>query len=219
MSMDSHVCLVLDVWSVHKSEELRRFLRTHHSRIHLGLVFVPANCTSKLQLADVMLQRPFKHDIKKRFNEWAAAKVKQQVDAKGVVRVGLNQHFKMVSIKPLVLQWCIHSWTQVKSEKEMIVKGWDMCCVSLFDVHSPEQRAIASKEVIENKLEFRGFIPIGDEAAEKEESDEEDEDKDVLDIMKERAEPARKGTCKRSQAEAFGFQLSTSQIALTEDSE
>ena len=64
---DAHVILVLDVWSVHKSEEFRLFLRTHHPRIHL--VFVPANCTSKLQVADVALQRPFKHAITRRFNE------------------------------------------------------------------------------------------------------------------------------------------------------
>jgi hypothetical protein len=41
LSEDSHVCLVLDVWSVHKSAEFRLFLCTHHLRIHL--VFVPAN--------------------------------------------------------------------------------------------------------------------------------------------------------------------------------
>jgi hypothetical protein len=58
---DSHIVLVLDVWAVHKSEEFRRFLRTHHPRIHL--VFVPPNCTSKLQVADVILQRPFKHGL------------------------------------------------------------------------------------------------------------------------------------------------------------
>jgi hypothetical protein len=59
---DSHMVLVLDVWSVHKSEEFRKFLQEHHPNIHL--VFVPPNCTSKLQVADVMLQRPFKHGFK-----------------------------------------------------------------------------------------------------------------------------------------------------------
>lgn len=51
---DSHIVLVLDVWSVHKSAEFRKFMRDKHPNIHL--VFVPANCTSKLQVADVMHQ-------------------------------------------------------------------------------------------------------------------------------------------------------------------
>jgi hypothetical protein len=35
-------------------------------------VFVPPNCTSHLQVADVVLQRPFKAGLRNRFNEWAA---------------------------------------------------------------------------------------------------------------------------------------------------
>jgi len=44
---DAHIILALDVWSVHKSEEFRLFLRTSP---RIPLVFVPANCTSKLQV-------------------------------------------------------------------------------------------------------------------------------------------------------------------------
>ena len=38
---------------------------------HIRLVYVPPNCTSQLQVANVILQRPFKHGLRKRFNEWA----------------------------------------------------------------------------------------------------------------------------------------------------
>jgi len=71
----------------------------------------------------------------------------------------------------------------------------------------------------------KAFVPAGEEGQEddyqaEEESDhEEDESKDELDIMKERQFGTRKSVRKRSQASAFGFQLNSSQIALTSDSE
>ena len=58
LNANAHILLLLDCWAVHKSAEFRDWLQREHPRIHL--VFVPANCTSKLQLADVVLQRPFK---------------------------------------------------------------------------------------------------------------------------------------------------------------
>ena len=39
LDADACIILVLDVWSVHKSEEFRLFLRTKHPRIHL--VYIP----------------------------------------------------------------------------------------------------------------------------------------------------------------------------------
>ncbi|RYF35862.1 MAG: hypothetical protein EOO38_28535, partial [Cytophagaceae bacterium] len=65
LDSDAHILLLLDAWAVHRSAEFRTWLQREHPRIHL--VFVPANCTSKLQLADVALQRPFEHCIKQNF--------------------------------------------------------------------------------------------------------------------------------------------------------
>jgi len=49
------------------------------------LVFVSVNCTSKLQVADVVLQRPFKHGIKKEFNEWVAQLITEQINSDALV--------------------------------------------------------------------------------------------------------------------------------------
>ena len=46
---DSRMVLVLDAWSVHRSEEFRTWMAKNHPLMHL--VFVPANCTSHLQVA------------------------------------------------------------------------------------------------------------------------------------------------------------------------
>jgi hypothetical protein len=213
---DAKILLVLDVWSVHKSEEFRMFLRTQHPRIHL--VFVPANCTSKLQVADVALQRPFKHGITSRFNEWAAQQIKQQIHEENIV--GLNDSFKMGAIKPLVLQWCIDSWSALKEQKQLILDGWTKCCTSLFNVMDPVKRNAAVSEVAKRELE-QAHVPEEDEEEKEEALSELDEDgeEDELDVSTARQFGERRSDRKRTQAAAHGFQLDSSAIAMTEDSD
>ena len=139
LNADAKIILILDVWAVHKSEEFRLFLRTHHPRVRL--VFVPANCTSKLQVADVALQRPFKCSIRRSFDSWAAEQLDQQISSNRIV--GLAEQFKMVNIKPLVLQWCISSWLELQQRKDVIANGWYSCCLSLYDVNSRDKRVAA----------------------------------------------------------------------------
>jgi len=62
------------------------------------------------------------------------------------------------------------------------------------------------------------MIKATEEEVEEEEGEEDDE-KDVLDIMKERQYGARKSDRKRTTSKAFGYQISTSQIPLSEDSD
>src|SRR5258708_2901011 len=47
----SKAIVILDCWSVHRSEEFRMKIRTKYRNIEL--LFIPPNCTSKLQVADV----------------------------------------------------------------------------------------------------------------------------------------------------------------------
>jgi hypothetical protein len=213
LAADAHIILVLDVWAVHKSEEFRLFLRRKHPRIHL--VFVPANCTSKLQVADVALQRPFKHGITSRFNAWAASLVAEQLAENKIV--GLNDSLKMTSIKPLALQWCIESWQELKERTDLIIDGWYKCCTSLFDVNNPQKRAAALCAVIEQKLDMTYLPDEGEQDAESESEQEEDSD-DELDVSKPRIFGVQ-GTRNRTPASTFGYQIASSAIVMTEDSE
>jgi hypothetical protein len=88
LDSDAHIVLLLDAWAVHKSAEFRGWLHANHPRIGFHLVYVPANCTSKLQLTDVALQRPFKSNS---FNEWAAAAIAEQIRS-GEVTGSTLQH-------------------------------------------------------------------------------------------------------------------------------
>jgi len=216
---DAHIILVLDVWAVHKSEEFRMFLRTQHPRVHL--VFVPANCTSKLQVADVSLQRPFKHSITRRFNEWAVRQIKQQIQDGNAV--GLAGLLKMATIKPLVLQWCVESWSVLKERRDLIMDAWQKCCVSLFNVMDPAKRIEAVAAVARQELEHTLVPAEEEEQQNSSESDDEDHSEvdadDELDLNQPREFGSRKSQRQRTQAATFGYQLDSSAIALTEDSE
>ena len=222
---DSHIVLMLDVWSVHKGEPFRRFLRTHHPRVHL--VFIPANCTSKLQVADVALQRPFKSSIRRSFEAWAAGVLHQQMVDGGVV--GLKEHFGVAKIKPLLLQWCVDSWTELQQCKMTITQGWGRCVMNLFDVHDPLKRMEAMRGVANQELD-----PAVEPEGEEQEGDDEevpegedmniqssDEEKDELDVSHPMAEPTRRSVRERKQTAAAtgSYLINSQQIALTEDSE
>jgi hypothetical protein len=220
---DAHIILVLDVWAVHKSEEFRMFLRTQHPRVHL--VYVPANCTSKLQVADVALQRPFKHSITRRFNEWAVRQIQQQIQAGSVV--GLAELLKMGTVKPLALQWCVDSWSALKERRDLITDAWHKCCVSLFNVMDPAKRIEAVAAVARQELEHTHVPAEVEEQHDSSESDSDDaggsdgdtEDDVELDVSQPREFGSRKSQRQRTHAAVFGYQLDSSAIALTEDSE
>ncbi|MDO9333522.1 MAG: hypothetical protein Q7T57_03245 [Dehalococcoidales bacterium] len=212
LDADAKIILVLDVWSVHKSEEFRFYLRTQHPRIHL--VFVPANCTSKLQVADVVLQRPFKHVITQRFNEWASEVVLNQI-AEGKI-IGLNDSLKMSTIKPLALDWCIESWKSLKERKSLIIEGWKKCVTDLYNVNNPEKRIEALKCIVKEKLDI-AYVPEEEEQDEEESAHEEDSDEDELDITKPRVF-GMQGARERTPAKQFGYQLASSAICMTDDS-
>jgi hypothetical protein len=221
---DTKMLLLLDAWSVHRGEEFRRFIRTHCPWIHL--VFIPANCTSKLQVADVILQRPFKHGVRKRFSQWAAAIIKDQITKRDVL--GLNPHLKMSVIKPLCLQWCFESWNTLKQRKDFITFGWHTCVLSMYNVNDPQKRlepveAVAKGELTTVCVPTQDEVQTPEQAEAEEEEDEEDEEKDELDVMKERVYGERKSERKRTRTQLYGYQISSTQVELVqtgcEDSE
>jgi hypothetical protein len=205
LNANAHVLLLLDCWAVHKSAEFRDWLQKEHPRIHL--VFVPANCTSKLQLADVALQRPFKSCIKQSFNDWAAAAIAEQIRAGEVT--GIAAQLCMAAIKPLVLQWCVDSWNGLRERKQLILDGWDRSCLSLFDITS-EHRRNDAVGLIALKKSVLEELPEGDEPDGCAESDSE---ADELDTSKPR-QFGKQSTRARKQAKTYGFQIDPTRIEI-----
>jgi len=175
----------------------------------------------------MLLQRPFKHGIRKKFNEWSAVQIANQLnDDEGGENaiVGLSPLLKMATIKPLILKWCIESWNNLQQMpgRQYVKFGWGMCCTTLYNVHDKQKRQEAVAELARAELEVKGYVPDGEENEEENASDsegEEDDEKDELDVMKERVFGTRKSDRKKSQVKPFGYQISSDKIALSDDSE
>ena len=58
---------LIDVWSVHRSEEFREWMQKTHPNIII--CFVPGGCTGVHQPCDVGIQRPLKLSIRKSYHE------------------------------------------------------------------------------------------------------------------------------------------------------
>ena len=160
------------------------------------------------------------------FDSWAAEQLDQQISSDRIV--GLAEQFKMVNIKPLVLQWCISSWLELQQRKDVIANGWYSCCLSLDDVNSRDKRVAALSAVAQRLLDDN-FVPDGEEDALESdlESDGEVEDNETLSdgsgIEQDPAIPvpenARRSGRNRKQAASSGYMLNSQNIAMTEDSE
>lgn len=118
---DSHAVLLFDCWSVHKSREFLDWLKTAYPTFHP--LFIPAGCTSKAQPADVVLQRPLKHEFSSHYSQWMTNEVSDLLKAGAQpdqikVDVGLHR------MKPLLVKWMMLSWRALSENRDMIKKGW-----------------------------------------------------------------------------------------------
>ncbi len=129
--------------------------------------------------------------------------------------VGLNESLKMSNVKPLVLQWCLESWLELKERKDLILTGWKKCCTQLYDVLDPQKQIEALREMTLNKLD-PAFVPKEEEEMQDEEDDDSD---DELDVTIPRQFGERKSTRQRTQTPKPATQICTDQIAMSEDSE
>lgn len=215
---DAEMVLLLDAWSVHRSKEFRDWMDAQHKRIHL--VFVPANCTSMLQVADVALNRPFKASIRKSFNEWAASIVAARITSGELP--SLKSHFGIKELRPLVLQWTLAAWQHLSSTKGKLITlhGWQRCVKEYCDVDNETERKIAL--TASTKGELKVFdVPDKDEAT-PQISDvwegEDDDELDELDLAKARVFGQRRSKRKRSegQRQIGSYMLDSSQIELSD---
>ena len=76
--------LTWDVYAAHRSAELRAFIA---DRIPwLRIVYVPANCTDFLQVADVSLNTPFKRHLRQQCEDWLIDSMSRGCEADTTLR-------------------------------------------------------------------------------------------------------------------------------------
>ena len=73
----------IDVWSVHRSEEFRAWIKKEHPTILLD--YVPGGCTSVHQPCDVGIQRPLKLSIRRSYHEDIVEEMREKLDKTGQI--------------------------------------------------------------------------------------------------------------------------------------
>jgi hypothetical protein len=116
-----HAVLLLDCWSVHKSQEFLTYMAENWPTLHL--VFVPGGTTGVFQPADVALNRPFKHFIKQQFSLWMQSEVSDAL-AKGTLpeNIKVNLGIK-AGLRDFTAQWTHGAWEHLVSHPDWVVKG------------------------------------------------------------------------------------------------
>jgi hypothetical protein len=124
------------------------------------ILFVPANCTSKLQPADVVHQRTLKYHFKQGFNLWLAGEISKQI-AGGVADGDVKCDFRIGVLREGLCGWLLDAWRQLADMKEMTVRGWAKC-----GLIRPFDREFQN-EALEHQTElFRQNIPAVQEGSE-----------------------------------------------------
>ncbi len=130
--------LIIDCWPVHISKEFRQFMQQTEQRKRIHIVYVPPNCTSVLQVADVAIQKPFKDKIRKlHTNDYL--KHLRVLLRKNLDITTSSKFSKLSNLKPRFAQWIFSTWEFFNTDprcKEIILKGWDRCHKSIYDFKS-----------------------------------------------------------------------------------
>ena len=83
-------------------------------------VLVPANCTDRLQPLDLSTNKPAKDFMKKKFQEWYANIILQQLE-NGITE---TVDMKLSVMKPLVSKWAIEMYDYFSSKPDILINGF-----------------------------------------------------------------------------------------------
>lgn len=87
---------------------------------NIHYMFIPANCTDRLQPLDLSVNKAAKNYLRNCFQEWYAEQMGLQLDSEEDATVDL----RMSVVKPLGAQWMISLYDYFKSHSEIIINGY-----------------------------------------------------------------------------------------------
>ncbi|THU88058.1 hypothetical protein K435DRAFT_830622 [Dendrothele bispora CBS 962.96] len=125
---DQKAILYIDCYPVHTGKEFRTFVLDAHPNIFL--VFVPANCTSIGQPADVGLQRVLKHHIRQDNLQYLVdshiAGLAQGLSPSQIKFTTSLPALRDASVKPCVN---VYNFFQTSDGRKLVQKAWENCSI------------------------------------------------------------------------------------------
>ena len=112
---DHRALVIYDVFRGQCTQAILELLDTNN----IDVVFVPPNCTDRLQPLDVSLNKPAKVFLRDKFQDWYAQQVCKQLEGeKTMIDVRLS------IMKPLGAKWLIDMYDYFKSKPDIILNGF-----------------------------------------------------------------------------------------------
>lgn len=138
---------IIDCWSVHISQEFRAFMAEKHPEIRL--LYVPANCTGRMQPADLSGQKELKTGIRAMGTRYASLRVRDRLqelqrlppdEREKEMAAGIKIDTSITAIKPFLPGW--HLWVMKRLERrQTLLKGWQKSrLLEAFDPVGGHQR-------------------------------------------------------------------------------
>ena len=87
---------------------------------HILYIFIPPNCTDKLQPLDLTINKPAKEYLRRKFQNWYSQQVVQQLEN------GINEpiDLRLSILKPLNAGWLVDMYQYLKDHPEFIINGF-----------------------------------------------------------------------------------------------
>ena len=155
----NHALLIFDVFWAHRDTKFTEWLKENYPNYHY--VFIPANCTSVLQPADVLLNRPFKCELTNQYTNWSTQNLMSQFSATDDIS-NIRLPNDLTTLKPLIVKWSIESWLKLKQYKEMIRHGWKKLLGKILD---PEFQIDCLQRIGRQQLSVEEPVAVPDDAA------------------------------------------------------
>uniref|UniRef100_A0A3Q2X9R6 Pogo transposable element derived with KRAB domain n=2 Tax=Hippocampus comes TaxID=109280 RepID=A0A3Q2X9R6_HIPCM len=106
--------LILDAFSGLLSDPVKKQVKAMNG----DLVIIPGGMTSQLQVLDVVVNKPFKDNLRKKYTEWLLS---------GDHALTPTGKIQKPSVR-LLCEWILHAWDAVSPKS--IIHGFKKCCIS-----------------------------------------------------------------------------------------
>ena len=117
---ENHPCLtIFDVFRGQQTPALRELLEKNN----IDRINVPANCTDKLQPLDLSVNKPFKDEMKKRFQAWYAEEVQKQLTSGTTISDVKIDTYTSIP-KPKSANWLIGTLDTLSQKPEIVINGF-----------------------------------------------------------------------------------------------
>ena len=117
LSSDHPTLLLFDNFKAQRTETILKYLDSNN----VNVVLVPPNCTDRLQLLDLSVNRSAKKFLRNEFQEWYAQQVCTQLQSK-VDKQPVNLRLSVV--KPLGAKWMVNFYNYIQTKPGLVQNGF-----------------------------------------------------------------------------------------------